>query len=174
MSLGRPRFDSGRGSSPVWRNWTSAPRFERGGCRFKSCHGLYLQDERQEMIWSHGVVVASGAWVTVVSVRFRLVPFERRQDERQEMKHTVWSSGQDSWLSTSRLGFKSRYRNSAHVAQTEAHPATNWEVAGSSPAVGSYSDSGPNGDGAPAGLISRSKVVRFHPLSLHTLVWRNR
>ena len=95
----------------MWRNWTSAPRFERGGCRFKSCHGLYLQDERQEMIWSHGVVVASGVWITVVSVRFRLVPFERRQDERQEMQHTVWSSGQDSWLSTSRLGFKSRYRN---------------------------------------------------------------
>ena len=95
----------------MWRNWTSAPRFERGGCRFKSCHGLYLQDERQDMIWSHGVVVASGVWITVVSVRFRLVPFERRQDERQEMQHTVWSRGQDSWLSTSRLGFKSRYRN---------------------------------------------------------------
>ena len=69
------------------------------------------QDERQEMIWSHGVVVASGVWITVVSVRFRLVPLERRQDERQEMQHTVWSRGQDSWLSTSRLGFKSRYRN---------------------------------------------------------------
>ena len=37
---------------------------------------------------------------------------------------------------------------------------------GSNPRIGSYNDSGPHGEGASAGLISRSKVVRFHLLSL--------
>ena len=46
----------------------------------------------------------------------------------------VWSSGQDSWLSISRLGFNSRYRNSSgDVAQMAERSLSKREVGGSIP-----------------------------------------
>ena len=128
MSLGRPRFESGRGSSGQLVYW------EHGGLkllrtRFDSAAAPWNDDKmngNRRRRWSAplGVMATHRIVAPQTSVRFRegrVIPHWRngsaevcrtsRGGSIPPCGSTVWSSGQDSWLSTSRLGFKSRYRN---------------------------------------------------------------
>ena len=137
MSLGRPRFNSGRGSSRQDErqdddlgSWCNGSIWDCASQGRGSIPRLPLDDDKmngnRRRRWSAplGVMATHRIVAPQTSVRFRegrVIPHWRngsaevcrtsRGGSIPPCGSTVWSSGQDSWLSTSRLGFKSRYRN---------------------------------------------------------------